>query len=257
MSRQRGRLRARIRFGLLVVAMFTSCDSSNSTRDFSRESIEITRPRPWWPHWKWSGIPPLEGGWIPDPHFVSTPPFSFPEDATSMLVGLARYQGVDVNPWFGDETSEAILAIEVDGKVTEYELDLEELPKPPDYELMLGTTFTGVDTLLVFPRVEVGEFLFVVPLRYGALVMLTVELPLSEAVALRPSPLGSSEWNDRAGAIEAGCSDGRFEQTACKRFRELVDLHRNHPRLSDARLLERAQREDGRRGLRTSQARTI
>lgn len=94
-----------------------------STRELDPRFVEITRSRYYLRHWLWSGIFPLEGGPIGDPHVAATEVYAFPDDVRQRLGATsARFQGFDVNPWFRDGTSEIVLAIEVDGRVHEYRI---------------------------------------------------------------------------------------------------------------------------------------
>lgn len=72
----------------------------------------------------WSGIFPVFGGFISHPHFL----YSNPVDITDYLSSVIdeekiRYQLIQVNPYFEDETSENILGLEINGLSFEYKLE--------------------------------------------------------------------------------------------------------------------------------------
>lgn len=100
-----------------------------STQQISSEYIDISRNKYYFRNFTWSGIFPLYGGFISDPHFL----FQLPVDLTQYLSLVfqtkpVRYQLIQVNPYFENRTSEMILAMEIDGETYEYKLEV-----PSDY----------------------------------------------------------------------------------------------------------------------------
>lgn len=100
-----------------------------STQQISSENIDILRNEYYFRNFIWSGIFPLYGGFISDPHFL----FQLPQDLTQYLspvfqTKLVRYQLIQVNPYFKNRTSEMVLAMEIDGETYEYKLEV-----PSDY----------------------------------------------------------------------------------------------------------------------------
>lgn len=88
-------------------------------------------------HWSWSGIFPLEGGFIPDPHFEWSEVMPLPEGAQKMLASHdARFQLVDVNPAFQDRSSEILLLIKSGTDSFEYSL---ERPKKDDVQAVTAS----------------------------------------------------------------------------------------------------------------------
>lgn len=100
-----------------------------STQITDHHHVDITRSKYYFRNFMWSGIFPLYGGFITDPHFL----FQLPVDLTQYLSPSfqrkpIRYQLVQVNPYFKNKTSEMILAMEIDGMPYEYLLEV-----PIDY----------------------------------------------------------------------------------------------------------------------------
>ncbi len=81
----------------------------------------------WRREWRWSGIFPIYGGFMTDPHFGGTEPKTFTSDIQKVLNSSgARYQGIDINPWFDKNLSRSLIAIEVNDKIYEYDVAILE-----------------------------------------------------------------------------------------------------------------------------------
>lgn len=114
--------------GVLLLIAFISglpTDYPNSTSALAKirgeDAIHIEREKYYARHFQWSGIFPVMGGFHADPHYFMTPVFEFSQQIKDRLgVETGRYQGVDVNRWFDDETSEILLLLELDGEVFEF-----------------------------------------------------------------------------------------------------------------------------------------
>ena len=158
---------------------------TSSTQQLDASFIDVSRQVHRFRHWKWSGIFPFYGGWISDPHFVATPIFPVPSDVAQILGDrAARYQGVDINPWFEDETSEIVIAIESGGIVHEYSIANEF--DPP----LKSGFINNVRGICVFPyESSLG---FYTPLDIDRRAFLFVTLPLKRlgkaVVALEGTP---------------------------------------------------------------------
>ena len=108
--------------GVLVLARLPI--GTFSTKELDPRFIEISRPRYYLRHLRWSGIFPFEGGFIPDPHVEATEVVGLPQDAFPQFrAASTRIQGFDINPWFEDATAEILLAVEVNGHAYEYRVD--------------------------------------------------------------------------------------------------------------------------------------
>lgn len=98
-----------------------------STKTYDSNNVEIQRDNYNLRNFMWSGIFPLYGGFISDPHYL----YSEPVDVTEYLSSVfhdsnVRYQLIDVNPFFENSTSENILAMEINGSPFEYRLETPE-----------------------------------------------------------------------------------------------------------------------------------
>lgn len=165
--------------GLLAVIVVGCSDHPNITSEIDPAYIEIKREKYRLCHWKWSGIFPFEGGFIPDPHFYSTKPFDMPDQIVNQLgFKSVRFQGYDINPWFEDRTSEIILAIEIDSNV--YEVKIEN--KEP-YIMNYG--FVNFYYPIV-PFIYKNKVAFITGLDVSKLAILTVELPINKSRVVKP-----------------------------------------------------------------------
>ncbi|WP_438497673.1 hypothetical protein [Paenibacillus sp. IHBB 3054] len=98
-----------------------------SSKEYDGNNVEIKRDKYNLRNFEWSGIFPLYGGFISDPHFL----YSESVDVTGYLSSVfhdksVRYQLIDVNPFFNNKTSENILAMEIEGFPYEYRLRVPE-----------------------------------------------------------------------------------------------------------------------------------
>ncbi|UNK20693.1 hypothetical protein MNQ98_12050 [Paenibacillus sp. N3/727] len=98
-----------------------------STKTYDSNNVEIQRDKYNLRNFMWSGIFPIYGGFIPDPHYL----YSEPVDVTEYLSSVfhnnnVRYQLIDVNPFFENRTSENILAMEINGSSFEYKLEFPQ-----------------------------------------------------------------------------------------------------------------------------------
>jgi hypothetical protein len=174
--------------------------------------IEIQREKHWLRHWRWSGIFPY-GGWIPDPHFISTRAYEFDRETAAKLPAPARYQGFDVNPWFEDESSEVVIAIEAAGTVYEYRLKVRERATP-------GYGFVNGGPIESFH--DGDSLIFLTTLHIVQPAMIVIPLPLrpdgTNAVHYRNTP----EWQRLMAKLTPGCAEGAFGTEACK-YLEIYD----------------------------------
>lgn len=112
---------------LIACCCLLGCTEMVSTKSLDPTFIEIRRPVYHFRHWMWSGIFPVYGGFMDDPHFIASPPVLLP-DAVRQILGdaNARYQIYDINPFFEDETSQTVLVIESRGTSYEYTVQTKE-----------------------------------------------------------------------------------------------------------------------------------
>ena len=116
-----------IGFLLVLVYSFTLGPEVVSTKSINENFIEIKREKYRFRHWMWSGILPVYGGFIEDPHFEYSQPALMPKNVRELLGDdKARYQIYDINPFFEDDTFESILVIEYKGKSYEYNVETKK-----------------------------------------------------------------------------------------------------------------------------------
>jgi hypothetical protein len=124
-------------------------------------------------YWQWSGIGPFYGGWLPDPHFVCSEATPVPTSIKTLLDDpSARYQLIDVNPFFGNESQEILLVIESNSAIYEFRL---EFPRPSnirsgiltshDFYIKLFALESQIAVLSNFSYLVQGYYLVPVPLR--------------------------------------------------------------------------------------------
>jgi hypothetical protein len=75
-----------------------------SSRDNNSNNVEIQRDKYNLRNFMWSGIFPIYGGFIPDPHFLFSEPVEVTEYLSSVFNNKnVRYQLMDVNPFLKTE----------------------------------------------------------------------------------------------------------------------------------------------------------
>lgn len=133
-------------------------------------------------HWPWSGIPVLEGGFIPDPHYICSTVVSVAEPVKEKLGSKdGEYAVIDVNPFFNDGTSEVLLLIQANGSKFEYSLSI---PKGQNVQAVIASP-TAPEAML-FPS---GNDLVVLANFFGpAKGMYRLPLPLGHSGKLQFIP---------------------------------------------------------------------
>ena len=135
---------------------------------------------------EWSGIFPIFGGFIPDPDFHLDQVHDFSPEIRSLLNDKnARYQGIDINPWFKDYSSEIILAIEVNHKVYEYRILNSTNPK------MRYGFINSLDKMEC--EIQGRKLVFMTTLDQTKRALLVIDLPLVEKGIVTPIFQGNKE----------------------------------------------------------------
>ncbi len=185
---------------------------SYSTKELDSNFIEIHRKKHRFRHWKWSGIFPFSGGWIPDPHILATPVREFSRVISEEIGcnGTARYQGFDINPWFEDASSEVVVAIECDDTVFSYNLDLKDL-QDVKYGFINGRG--------LFPFLRDDHLVFLTSLYISHPVFIVISLPLSHEASAVLHPLNSEGGQDFRDYVEAECRDPLWNPRLCDAIR--------------------------------------
>jgi len=126
-------------------------------------------------HWQWSGIPILEGGFVPDPHYSCSESVKFSEPVNKLLSSRdSSYAVVDVNPGFDDRTSEVLLLIQSRGNTFQYSLGfphgkgVQAIRAIPEPSPAMAFPYNGELAILVnFFGPAKGIYLVPLPLRPG------------------------------------------------------------------------------------------
>jgi len=223
---QRSRSHRALLVSASVLLVCGGCGGGNdSTKSIDSGFIEIERDTQRFRQWKWSGCFPFYGGWISDPLFIGAGVFPF-SSAISQRLGdfTARFQGFDINPWFRDETTEIVLAIETKGKV--YEQRITEAAKGH-----IGYGFRDSNDFVPFLMND--HLVFLTTLSGTQLVFILVDLPIRSNANTPVYSEGTREWNEVISYLETGerfrslrlplCESGR------KSFRRAYELFESCP----------------------------
>jgi len=160
---------------------------SRSARASDEMCFELNRPYYPLRHWSWSGIFPLEGGFIPDPHFLCSQPEPFPDSVGRELGGSGEFQIVDVNPFFNDESSEIELLIRSGSSVYDYSL---QFPKRKRVQAIIATPSVPAHMFLYKDKIELlADF------EGPAKGIYTIPLPLRSGTKLDLIPVTNSEFD--------------------------------------------------------------
>lgn len=153
-------------------------------------------------HWLWSGIPLLEGGFVPDPHYICSETIAFSEPANRLLSSRgSSYAIVDVNPFFNDNTSEILLLIQSKDNKFEYALAFPHgkgvraiLASPMPPPAMVFPYKDGLAVLANFFGPTKGVYLLPLPLRSGAtLELISASSPQFARVATTFRTIGQDQ----------------------------------------------------------------
>ena len=160
-------------------------------------------------HWQWSGIPPFEGGFIPDPHYIWSESASFSDPVSRMLpVTDSRYAIVDVNPAFNDGTSEILLLIQSRDSVFQYSLTF---PKHQGVQAILA--HPTAPPAMVFPY---KNGLAVLVSFFGMNGIYILPLPLRSGAALDLIPPRSPEFAAVAAALKSVGQERTTREQFCE-----------------------------------------
>ena len=184
-----------------------------SSRISDERCFHVLRPHYPLRHWSWSGIPLLEGGFLPDPHFLCSEPMALPASAARMLPDQsAVLQVVDVNPFFDDRSSEILLLIGTSNSISQYSL---QYPRA-----------RGVQAVIAIPDSPVRIF----PYKHQ-LVVLThflrqaggvylVSLPLESGSRLSFIPVNDAQFDAIAGEFRNVAQDPTLRDQFCESRRK-------------------------------------
>jgi len=172
--------------------------------------------------WLWTGIFPLEGGFIPDPHFTFSESMLFPGPALELLGNVdSKYQVVDVNPAFNNETSEILFVVHSGQATYVYSLDF---PKKHREQAVLG--FPLLPDSRVFPyrgNLAILEDFF----GRGKGIYL-LRLPLKSDATLYLVPVKSPEFDKIAGAFKTEAQDQAVKQQFCRTTNDFAAFYEKY-----------------------------
>lgn len=178
-----------------------------------KAAINIEREKHYLRHFRWSGIFPFQGGFYPDPYFYMTPVFEFPPDVLDGIgMQTGRYQGVDVNAGFGDETSEILLVLELDNET--FELPIVSVdPKLSDgfmnfWRASMVSFLYGSDLVVLTRLSGLG-------IQYG-LGMLVVSVPIEPKTVITPYFANDPEFVIIAEDLAASGKLARWRRQFCE-----------------------------------------
>ena len=113
----------------LVVTFLVSSSASSreaisaNQLDPACPDFEIQKPGFFARHWTWSGIFPLYGGFIEDPHVKCFPIMRAPEAVAALFdAPTARVQLAYLNPFWNDETSQILVLVATQDEVLRFSL---------------------------------------------------------------------------------------------------------------------------------------
>jgi hypothetical protein len=203
-----------------------------STKEDNPKSITIRRSIYPYRHWKWSGIFPLYGGFIPDPHIIHSAPVTMSE-ALKEKYGdpNLRYQAFDINDAFHDASSEIVLAIEYLGNVFEYVLEAPPgsrtisglvLGEPTDFVL-----FSFDEGVAIYATMSLGGVPSALPSDEGEAFYFIDEPFRKKKEQLKREPLTSPRSRE---LIKYYSEE--------KRYKSIQPLFCNHPYVTAKKLFE-------------------
>jgi hypothetical protein len=122
---------------ILLAILLLGCERGMiDAREVNPKAPHLVRKKYLFRHLTWSGIFPLEGGLIPDPHFLVSAPYSLQSNSR------VAAQIVEVNPFFKDSSTEVVLYLTTVSTACEKQLHFspERAPEIPfdDAPLIVG-----------------------------------------------------------------------------------------------------------------------
>jgi len=225
----------RIRVSLQLVRLFLILLSACSAEAWSTSSPSCTqdarvkdclcrfvhRKRHHFRHWRWSGIFPVEGGFIPDPHYLCSEDGIFPKPVNDMISAEgSRYAIVDVNPFFDDRSSEVLLLLRWHDEVFEYSLTFPKhkdvraiLAQPTPPPAMVFPYKTGLAVLVNFSGPARGVYVLPLPPRNTALQLVA---------------FGTPEFAEIASAFGPIAQDRSIKNQFCKATNDFVAFYEKY-----------------------------
>jgi hypothetical protein len=156
----------------------------------------------------WSGIFPFEGGFIPDPHCLSSKQMALPVSALQLLGrSSGTFQIFGVNPYFNNKSSQIVLLFRSGAELFEYSLEF------PRHRGIQAVPTDNDPTVRIFPY----EGKLVVLANFDkASGVYVIDLPLHSHTALALNPIGSPIFDDVSRGFESVASDGILKSQFCE-----------------------------------------
>lgn len=194
---------------LIVLCQFiywgkrTGCPANEMCSLISRKYYPVR-------HWQWSGIFPVEGGFIPDPHFSYSEPMLFPDSVNRMLGSSgSRFQIVEVNSDFNDDSSEILFLVGSRGRLFEYSLTF---PKQQGVRAVIS--YPSEPDARVFPYRD--KIAILTDFFGPAKGIYLLQPPLKSGVKLHLIPVRSSEFEDITKEFKLIAPDETVKQQFCE-----------------------------------------
>ena len=168
-------------------------------------------------HWSWSGIFPLEGGFIPDPHYYWSEPMALPDSASAMLGNKSsEFQLVDVNPAFNDYSSEVLLLVRTGDTSAQFQL---ALPKRQGIQAVLATPY--LPSARVFPyEKSVAILVNLFGDGPGIKGFYLLSPPLHSETTIKFVPINTSEFQTIAARLRIAAGDPTVKYHFCETRRK-------------------------------------
>jgi len=151
----------------------------------------------------------VEGGFLPDPHFLCSEDAAAPRSVGILLSDEdVTYSVVDINPFFNDKSSEIALLVRSHTNIFEYSI---KFPRHKGVQAILGEPtpppakiFPYRDSLAVLVNFSGPAKGFVV-----------LPLPLQKGMSLDLIPAGSPRFEELALALKSTVQNSELKQQFC------------------------------------------
>lgn len=194
---------------VLCEQKIASINKPDSIKDIDSNYIDVKREKFIFRHWQRSGIF-LAGGYVPDPHFSVTEVFDFkPNILERINAKKGRFQGIDINRWFGDKTAESILALEIDNKTYEYNIDLSKNTE----------TFSNYEFYeSIVPFIYKEKIAFITGFDMGISILL-IDLPLGKNNNIKTISYRDKEFSNIIRYLKEKQNFKGLKQGLCKQWK--------------------------------------
>jgi hypothetical protein len=198
----------------------TAQDASNKSND--NGCAPLVRKHRTFHHLIWSGIFPVEGGFIQDPHCLESDQMSFSDPALKLLGSpTATYQVIDVNPFFNDDSSEIVILVRSGGELFEYSLDF-----PKGQHSQAVPALPGMPSARIFPYR--GKLALLADFSGPAKGVYLLDLPLKSTAHLRRIPIATPQFDEVAQELKTIGQDTSVKDQFCKTTNDFAAFYEKH-----------------------------